>query len=55
MLAVATIVNRTISDARLACAVRALADPEADPDFVRLVRRYYVHDSVRPRVFESSP
>jgi len=51
LLAVATVVNRTISDARLACAIRAMADPESHPDFVALVRRYYAHDSVRPSVF----
>jgi hypothetical protein len=47
MLAVATIVNRTVSDARLACAVRAMADQEADPALVALVRRYYEPDSVK--------
>jgi hypothetical protein len=46
MLAVAMIVKRTISDARLVCAMSAMADPAADPDFVTWVRRYYVHDYV---------
>jgi hypothetical protein len=54
LLAVAVVVNRTLSDARLACAIRAMEDQEADAGFVALVRRYYVHDSVRRPAFVTS-
>jgi hypothetical protein len=47
MMALAVVVKRGAADARIACSLRALADAEADPDFVALVNRYYLHDSVR--------
>jgi hypothetical protein len=54
LMAVAVVVNRTASDARIACSIRAMADPEADTHFLALVRRYYTHDSGRPSTFVPS-
>ena len=44
MFVVAWIAGVKVSDGSVSAAMKALADPDADPSFVEMLRRYYGPD-----------